>query len=153
MSENQFGNVEPASPDGEIELVPVISTDDTGSEEGFQPVPVPVPSPVPKEDAFEAISLVDETDVDSDARMTAAGQANVSARKTDFKREMNITGNGATRCRVFNSRIAIAPLQSMENTINDWIDENGIEVKQISQTVATLEGKHAETNFFITVWY
>jgi hypothetical protein len=74
-------------------------------------------------------------------------------RKTDFKREMNITGQGATRLRIYFTRIAVAPLQIMENHINDWIDEEGIDVKHVNQTVAMLEGKRAEQNLFIMVWY
>ncbi len=125
-------------------------------EEGSKPQPVPVPAPEEpqsvEEEELSAISLVDEVDLSEDAHMETGGSSGLQ-RKTEFKRDMNITGNGATRCRIFNARVAANPLQLMENNINGWIDENGIEVKHVCQTLATLEGKTSEPNLFVMVWY
>ncbi|MBN1556354.1 MAG: hypothetical protein JXA11_16560 [Phycisphaerae bacterium] len=130
--------------------------------QGPQPVPVPVPPPKPKviEDD-EPIALVDFDDGETPAETSSTGMkkrvAGAAARglthKADFKREMNLTGKGATRVRMFYSKIADGPLLHLESMINDWIDEEGIEVKHIAQVIGTLEGKRAEPNLIITVWY
>jgi len=126
--------------------------DDDNDEGDFTPVPIPPPTPV-KEENLGAISLIDEGEMDLTAKKKVGAKSTEGLRKTEYKREMNITGTGATRFRLFNSRIADVPLAAMEGNINEWIDENGIEVKQASQMVATLEGKRAEENIFVMVWY
>jgi len=71
----------------------------------------------------------------------------------EYKRELNLTGQGATRCRLFHSRIAVAPLENMQNQINHWLDDEGIEVKQVCQTIGVMEGKTPEPNIIVLVWY
>jgi hypothetical protein len=73
--------------------------------------------------------------------------------KLEHKRQVNLTGAGATRCRVFWSKIAVASLQHMEHQINEWLDASSFEVKQISQTIGVMEGKTPEPNLIVTVWY
>jgi hypothetical protein len=126
--------------------------------DGPQPVPVPPPKPKSIEDD-EPIALVDmdETVTASEAKGMKKRVAGAAARglthKVDFKREMNLTGKGATRVRLFYSKIADGPLLHMESMINDWIDVEGIEVKHVGQVIGTLEGKRAEPNLIITIWY
>ena len=70
-------------------------------------------------------------DQSSTKRSYGTGLAQAMGR-FQFKRPMNLKGTGATRCRVFHTKIAEAPLQVMENHINEWIDSEQIEVKQVS---------------------
>jgi len=71
----------------------------------------------------------------------------------EFKRPLNLTGSGAVRCRIFNSKITVAAMDHMVDQINEWLDANEIEVKAVNQVVGTLEGKTAEPNVIVTVWY
>jgi len=73
--------------------------------------------------------------------------------KQAFKRPLNLTGAGATRVRLFHSKIALTPLDHMIQTINEWLDGEQIEVKCIHQVIGTMEGKRPEPNVIITVWY
>lgn len=73
--------------------------------------------------------------------------------KSSYKRPLNITGQGATRCRMFRSRIAAAALEHMEGQINQWLDSENIEVKQVGHLVGTVEGKTPEPNVIVMVWY
>jgi len=76
-----------------------------------------------------------------------------SVKHFDFKRPMNLNGTGATRCRVFHSKIAEAPLQVMENHINEWIDAEEIEVKHVGHVVGAMQGKSTEPNIIVIIWY
>jgi hypothetical protein len=70
-----------------------------------------------------------------------------------FKRPLNVNGAGATRCRLFHSKIALASLQNMESQVNDWLDGEKIEVKQVGHLIGTMEGKRPEPNLLVMVWY
>lgn len=134
-----------------------------------EPVPVPVPSntksgepqpqkvelPCRKEVSDQKISLVDNFDESAPTKRKAFGSAAAMAdgHKQGFKRQLNNNGTGATRCRVFHSKIQENPLQHMETVINDWIDEEGVEVKHATQCIGTMEGKRSESNLLVMVWY
>ena len=76
-----------------------------------------------------------------------------SLHKTDFRRPMNDTGHGVTRCRIFHCKIADTSLTHMETEINDWADSEQIDIKHVGHVVGTLEGKHADPNIVVLVWY
>ena len=105
----------------------------------------------------EPISLVEETaesKIRPQARKTfGASAAERVERKTDFKRPMNMTGQGATRCRMFHSKIALASLENMETQINTWVDDEEIEVKHVGHVIGIMEGKRSEPNMLVMVWY
>lgn len=82
-------------------------------------------------------------------RIGAAGEA----RKSDFKRPVNLNGAGATRVRLFTSKIAAASLSAMERQINEWLDADGIEVKQVAHQIGTMQDKVKEENLILLVWY
>lgn len=123
--------------------------------------PIPVPPPAPRRvEEDEPIALVDLEDWEKPAadgtgvkKRVAGAEARGLTHKVQFNRPMNITGQGATRVRLFYSKIADGPLLHMENTINEWIDEEKIEVKHVGHVIGTLEGKRAEPNLIIVVWY
>lgn len=71
----------------------------------------------------------------------------------EFKRPLHLAGTGATRCRIFNSKITVTAMDHMVSQINEWLDGDEIEVKCVNQVVGTLEGKTAEPNVIVTVWY
>ena len=104
-------------------------------------------------EAEETISLVDDpseaTNISKVRQYTRAS----SVGKIDFKRPLNLTGQGATRCRVFHSRIAIDAMENMEKRINEWLDQNDIEIKHVSQALGIMEGKNPKPNILIVVWY
>jgi hypothetical protein len=136
--------------------VPVPPPGANQESEGDEDGPVPVPPPAPKKVVDESpIQLVDEGEV-KPAKRKAFGSAAARAGfevKTEFKRDLNVTGEGATRCKLWHSRIADGPLLHMESMINEWIDENEIEVKFVTQTIGTLEGKRSEEALLVMVWY
>ena len=77
-----------------------------------------------------------------------------TAKAATFKRPVNITGHGATRCRTFHSRLSDSAMQYMDQQINEWLDQNtDIEVKFCSTTVGIVEGKRQDPHLIVTVWY
>jgi hypothetical protein len=72
---------------------------------------------------------------------------------TQFKRALNLTGQGATRCKVYYSKVAPPSLEFMENQINQWLDSEQVEVKQVTQIIGIMEGKTPVPNLIVIVWY
>jgi len=89
------------------------------------------------------------------AEVKAFGAGHNVPHKTDsqYKRKLNLTGQGATRCKVYFSKIAPPSLEFMENQINHWLDSEQIEVKQVSQVIGVMEGKTPQPNLIVLVWY
>jgi len=105
-------------------------------------------------DQEEPISLVDGGETEGPSRIHAMGRGSaLETGQYEFKRPMNVTGTGATRCRLFHSRIATAPLEYMQRSINEWLDAEGIEVKQVGHIIGTMEGKTPEPNLLVMIWY
>lgn len=103
----------------------------------------------------EPISLVDSED-SSDFKpggIKMIGAAAEEAHEEVFKRALNVNGSGATRCRLFHSKISVASLEFMQHQINEWLDNNEIEIKQVGHLVGTMEGKRPEPNLLVMVWY
>ncbi|MCD4824897.1 MAG: hypothetical protein K8S55_09830 [Phycisphaerae bacterium] len=137
--------------------VPVPAPADASQESSPPPVPVPVPVPVPppsKQDDDEPIALVDDFEHVSSVHHTGEDKiSSLGFEKKEFKRPLNANGSGATRCRMFKSKIAEGPLEHLEVMINEWLDSEEIEIKHVNQCIGTLEGKRAVENLFIFVWY
>jgi hypothetical protein len=76
-----------------------------------------------------------------------------SVTATKFTRPLNTNGAGATRFRIFHAKISVAPLENLEHSINEWIDGDKIEVKQVGHLIGTMEGKRPEPNLLVLVWY
>ena len=131
----------------EEEIVPVIA------EEEDEPVAVPEREEEPEP---EPIKLVDtgEDDPDRPSSLKAFGSAAAAdAKKVEFRRPLNLTGTGATRCRVFSSKIQHSSLEYMENQINEWLDAEDIEVKHVGHVIGVMEGKRPEPNVVVLAWY
>lgn len=107
-------------------------------------------------DDEEPLSLVDDSEEADDpgpSKVRAFQAKQVVEQKQEFQRELNVNGAGATRCRVFHSKIAEAPLEFMQNQINEWIDREGLEVKHVGHVIGTMEGKNPVPNVVVMVWY
>ena len=88
-------------------------------------------------------------------KIQAFGRGAMAAgrREVQFKRPLNVTGAGATRCRMFHSKVTLAALEYLVNQINEWLDGDKIEIKHISEVVGVMEGKNPEPNVIVLVWY
>jgi len=111
--------------------------------------------PIPLETDEEALPLADDGGSSGGpSKIQAFGAAAFRAeKKEEFKRPLNLTGAGATRVRLFNSKITVAAVDHMIAQINEWLDGEQVEVKSVSQVIGTVEGKKPEPNIIITVWY
>jgi hypothetical protein len=87
------------------------------------------------------------------ASIKAFGGHQAGHAEVKFRRGLNATGAGATRCRVFHSKLTVAALQHMTGQINEWIDAGEVEIKHVSEVVGIMEGKTLEPNIIVTVWY
>lgn len=74
-------------------------------------------------------------------------------REDELKRPLNVTGQGATRTRTFHSKLNDAALALMDQTINEWVDNAGIEIKSSSSCIGIFQAKNPEPHLFITVCY
>ena len=114
----------------------------------------PEDEPISLDSDEEPISLVASSgDSESEglALKTIGAAANVA--ETKFTRPVNADGTGATRFRIFHSKISPAPLENLEHSINEWIDGDKIEIKQVGHLIGTMEGKRPEPNLLVMVWY
>ncbi len=113
------------------------------------------PLPIEAGDELEPLPLAEEGDSDRSASKIQAFGRSALASKTQqqLNRSMNLTGTGATRCRVFHSKITVASIDHMAGQINEWLDESDIEVKHVAEVVGVMEGKKNEQNLILTVWY
>ena len=73
--------------------------------------------------------------------------------QSQYKRQVTVTGKGAMRCRLFHCRMAPTPLEFLERQINEWLDDNEIEAKNVTQTIGMMEGKTSEPHLIMSVWY
>ncbi|MFW6132367.1 MAG: hypothetical protein ACOC8F_00615 [Planctomycetota bacterium] len=117
----------------------------------------PPEAPVETDEDDEPISLVEEGESEASSggvrAFGAAAAVTKTQKKKQFQRPLNVTGRGATRCRLFHSKIAQAPLEHLEESINEWLDSDEIEVKHVGHVIGTMEGKRPEPNLVVMVWY
>ncbi len=107
-------------------------------------------------DEDEPITLVDATELEQTHRTieSFAKKRGTEFDESKLKRPLNKTGTGATRFRIFHSKISDGAMDFMTKQINEWLDSNEeIEVKMVQSHVGILEGKHPEPHLILTVWY
>jgi len=151
MSEQPNGNDEAGIPlGGDEELIPLEDEVVEGADVGEAEEPQ-------EKDVEEPIRLVDtETGEGAEAKraVKAFGAAAAQGtKKAQFSRELNLPGTGATRCRIFHSKIQLSSLEYMETQINEWLDGEKIEIKHVGHVIGTMEGKRPEPNMVVMVWY
>ena len=72
----------------------------------------------------------------------------------DWKRVPVKTGTGACRVRSFHGKYSEQGLEYLDNAINEWLDSHpDVEVKFVTSTVMTFEGKIREPALVLNVWY
>jgi len=76
------------------------------------------------------------------------------SRNRNWKRQLIKTGNGATRVKSFHGKYSDQGLEYLDSAVNDWLDNNAdVEVKFVTSTVMTFEGKIREPALVLNVWY
>ena len=118
------------------------------------------------EDAVEAIPVEAAEDAPIPMEPGGGGEVGGSTRiqrtegslglvfdDSKLKRPVTVTGKGATRCRVFHTKLNDGAIAYMLEGINDWVDNNEIEIKQSQSTVGIFHGKTAEEHLLITIFY
>ncbi len=104
----------------------------------------------------EPITLVDEEEFETSHRKieSFAKKKTTEFDESKLKRPLNKNGTGATRFKIFHSKISNGALEFMTQQINQWLDnDENIEVKMVQSHVGILEGKHPEPHLILTVWY
>jgi hypothetical protein len=112
---------------------------------------------------FEPIEFDDKDDDEVQVEMTSSRIHAASAATlglgggwddTKYERAIDSRAISATRCRTFHAKLSEAALEFMNNQINEWLDKNeGITVKFANSTIGIFEGKHAEPNLILTLFY
>lgn len=124
---------------------------------GHQPKPAALPITSIKQRAPDQaqISLVDEADTTTGAKIQAFGVAGGHVQRGGaFKRQPVITGTGAIRIRTFHGRLSDEGLAFMDDKINEWLDGHPeVEIKNVTSTVGLYEGKIKEPALILNVWY
>jgi hypothetical protein len=123
---------------------------------GAAPRVVPAASAPPTEEQLEPIGLVDELQGDVPAKSITAvgGVAGGSVRKNAWSRQPNVTRTGAVRVRTFHGKLSQQGLEYLDNQVNEWLDAHPeVEVKSVTSTVGTFEGKMREPALILNLWY
>jgi hypothetical protein len=109
---------------------------------------------IPLESEGEPLPMEDASPPAGTSKIQAFGRTISAARgEQKYSRPLNVTGAGATRCRMFHSKITIAALEHLVNQVNEWLDSDKIEIKCVNQVVGVMEGKTPEPNVIVLVWY
>jgi hypothetical protein len=144
----------PGSPPGSprISTAPVVPP---GSPK-ISTAPAPA-APAAKPSDNDPIKLVDEPAGQAHApskirSMSSSGErAHVSH---NWKRQTNVNGQGACRVRTFHGRLSEEGVEFLDNKINEWMDSHPeVEIKFVTTTIGTFEGKIRELALVMNVWY
>jgi hypothetical protein len=110
-----------------------------------------MPNVRPEEIDLDPIDLVDNPV--SSQKIKAFG--NDAGRQAHaWKRKPAVTGNGAVRVRSFHGKMSDQGLGYLDDAINNWLDGHPeVEVKLVTTTVGTFEGKIREPALVVNIWY
>lgn len=105
----------------------------------------------------EPLTLVDEQEFEQSGRkMEAFGEKAKTPVHPEvvYHKALQKTGSGATRVKVFHTKLNDGAVEFMTHLINEWVDSNpDVEIKNSQTTVGVWEGKHAEPHLILTIWY
>ena len=114
----------------------------------------------PTQKDLEPISLVEDEAAPHPSAPAAAPKriqafgADTVQRNRQWKRQAVKTGTGATRVKSFHGKYSEQGLDYLDTAINDWLDNNHeVEVKFVTSTVMTFEGKIREPALVLNLWY
>lgn len=125
------------------------------SNPGHQPPVAPSHPTTPSEPNLDTIGLVDEPAgiVETTKKIKAFGIAG-QQKVHDWKRNATVSGTGAVRVRSFHGRLSDQGLGFMDDQINEWIDSHPeVEIKFVTSSVGTYEGKIREPALILNLWY
>ena len=99
-----------------------------------------------------------EVDTSQSSRIHSASAATLGVSRgwddSKYTRTVDPASIAATRCRTFHSKLTEAALEFMDDQINDWLDKHDhVHVKFATSTIGIFEGKHAEPNLILTMFY
>jgi len=116
----------------------------------------PPPEEKPATDE-EPLSLVADSELEESGRRVIQAFRSAEHQTVDenkLARPLNKTGAGATRMKLFHTKMSDGATEYLASQINEWLDsDSDIEVKFVDSTVGMWEGKHAEPHLILTVWY
>jgi hypothetical protein len=108
-------------------------------------------------DGEPAVALIDETEMEKSGRKVIRAFGGVGGHKIDesqLQRALQKTGTGATRIKIFHTKMNDGAVDFLCQTVNEWTDKNpDIDIKLVQSTVGIWEGKHPEPHLILTIWY
>ncbi len=114
-------------------------------------------APLNAADGEAGVTLIDEAEFEKSGRKVIKAFGGVGQKKMDetqLSRALQKTGSGATRVKIFHTRMSDGAVEFMVQTINEWIDHTpDVDIKIVQTTVGVWEGKHPEPHLILTVWY
>jgi hypothetical protein len=103
------------------------------------------------------VSLIDEAELAQSGRKVITAFGGGTQRKLDetqLQRAIQKTGTGATRVKIFHTKMNDGAVEFLALSINEWVDHNpDVDIKLVQSTVGTWEGKHPEPHLILTIWY
>lgn len=117
--------------------------------------PVPVQhAPAAELDPIELIDEPVEEAAPSEKKIQYLGVADGVHRTHKWKRTPAVTGSGVCRVRSFHGKYSEQGLEFLDGAINEWLDNNpDVEIKFVTSTVMTFEGKIREPALVLNCWY
>jgi hypothetical protein len=114
--------------------------------------------PAPTDDGLEPLALVEELEEVEESPATPkkiiAFDGVSQHKKHEWKRKTSCDGAGACRVKSFHGKYSDQGLEYLDNAINEWLDAHpDVEVKFVTSTVATFEGKIREPALVLNLWY
>jgi len=114
-------------------------------------------APLSANDGDAGVTLIDEAEMEKSGRKIIKAFGGESQRKLDetqLQRALHKTGSGATRVKIFHTKMNDGAVEFLAQNINEWVDQNpDVDIKIVQTTVGTWEGKHPEPHLILTVWY
>ena len=113
----------------------------------------PAQAPIePAED--NSVAIVDLPDsAETPSKIQVFGVKNLGADR-NYKRQANVTGNGAVHVRTFHGHLSDDGLERMDNKINDFLEAHPeIEIKFATTTIGLWDGKTKDQMLIVNVWY
>ena len=78
----------------------------------------------------------------------------VQYKEEGFRRALQPDAPGATRCRVFHSKLNDGSMAYMSEQVNNWIDaHDDVVIKFVTSNIGVVEGKHPDPHLIVTVFY
>jgi hypothetical protein len=111
------------------------------------------PASVPMDDSAP-LSIVEDLSDASEAIAQFRTTIKQQSTEREFKRVPNHSGTGACRVRSFHGRLSDDGMQRFDDRVNDWLDAHpNIEVKNVTTTIGTWDGKTKEQAIVVNIWY